>query len=139
MTIGAIGGYQSWWQWRNQPATNSDNSNNAITNTGSPAASANTSAFIQAFTGDLQSLLAQSGSNAATTDPTNQTATNQTNEVPRHHHHHHGGGEIGQSPQGGTLSSGQINQSASLFASDVFQALQAYGTATPMASSLLTV
>ncbi len=37
-------------------------------------------------------------------------------------------GEIGQSLQGGTLSSGQINQSASAFAGDVMQALQSYGS-----------
>ena len=44
------------------------------------------------------------------------------------------GGEIDPTVQGGSLSSDQINQSASVFASDVMQALQSYGTTAPTAA-----
>ncbi len=77
---------------------------------------------------------------ASATNPTDPTQSQ--GEVHHHHHHMHGGGEggsmdntanqlvgqIGQSLQGGTLGSGQISQSASVFAGDVMQALQSYGS-----------
>lgn len=81
-----------------------------------------------------------SSTTASATDPTDTTQSQ--GEVHHHHHHMHGGGEggsmdntanqlvgqIGQSLQGGTLSTGQITQSASVFAGDVMQALQSYGS-----------
>jgi hypothetical protein len=128
-----------------------------ITNTGTIAAS-NVSSFMQAFSADLQAMLTQLGDEAnpsataststATSSSTTASATDPTDttqsqgEVHHHHHHMHGGGEggsmdntanqlvgqIGQSLQGGTLSTGQITQSASVFAGDVMQALQSYGS-----------
>lgn len=44
-------------------------------------------------------------------------------------------GEIGQSVQGGTQTTSQINQSASLFATDLMQAMQSYGSTMPLAST----
>jgi hypothetical protein len=132
---------------------------NSIVNTGSVSAS-DLSTFMQAFSADLQSMLVQlSGSTSTTAASSTTTAsqssmstdpssTNQSSNTVHHHHRHHGGetgsstqgaadqlvGEIGQSLQGGTLTSDQINQSASAFASDVMQALQSYGTTTPTSS-----
>jgi hypothetical protein len=104
-------------------------------------------------------MFAQSGSNAgtattpaatgadATATSTSQTASNQAPGAVHHHHHHHSDGsgdggsmngaaqqlaaEIDPMLQGGSLSTGQINQSASVFATDVMQALQSYGTTAP--------
>ncbi len=106
-----------------------------ITNTGTIAAS-NVSSFMQAFSADLQAMLTQLGDEAnpsataststATSSSTTASATDPTDttqsqgEVHHHHHHMHGGGEggsmdntanqlvgqIGQSLQGGTLSTG---------------------------------
>ena len=42
--------------------------------------------------------------------------------------------EIGRTVQNGSLSAGQITQSASAFASDVMQALQSYGTTASTAA-----
>ena len=44
-------------------------------------------------------------------------------------------GSIGQSLQGGSLSASGISNSASTFASDVMQAMQAYGSTTPATGS----
>jgi hypothetical protein len=79
---------------------------------------------------------------SATASATSATDPSQNPNAVHHHHHHHGQGEggsmdgdanqlvgeIGQSLQGGTLSTSQINQSANLLATDVMQALQSYGT-----------
>jgi hypothetical protein len=98
---------------------------------------------MQAFSADLQALLAQSGGNAgtaatsaatgadATASSTNQTASSQAPGAVHHHHHHHSDGSGDGS---GSLSTDQINQSASVFATDVMQALQSYGTTTRTAS-----
>jgi hypothetical protein len=104
----------------------------ANTSATSPAASANTAT--------------SSSTTASATNPTDPTQAQ--GEVHHHHHHMHGGGEggsmdntanqlvgqIGQSLQGGTLGSGQISQSASVFAGDVMQALQSYGSTAASAS-----
>ena len=136
-------------------ATATSSSSNNITNSGSLAATSNMSTFMQAFSADLQSMLTQLGnatSASATSSTTSassasssidQTGTTQAQGAEHHHHHHHAGGagedgspqntanqlvgEIGQSLQGGTLTAGQINQSASVLAGDVMQALQSYG------------
>jgi hypothetical protein len=85
---------------------------------------------------------------STTASATNPTDPTQSEGEVHHHHHHHGGGEggsmdntanqlvgqIGQSLQGGTLGSGQISQSASVFAGDVMQALQSYGSTAAGAS-----
>ena len=42
--------------------------------------------------------------------------------------------EIDPMLQNGSLSAGQVNQSASVFATDVMQALQSYGTTAPTAT-----
>jgi hypothetical protein len=144
-------------------AATAASSSSDIGNTGSLAATGNMSSFMQAFSADLQSMLTQLGngtSSSATSSATDassgsssidQTGTAQAQGAEHHHHHHHhaGGagddgspqnaanqlvGEIGQSLQGGTLSTSQVNQSASTFAADVMQALQSYGTTTPSAS-----
>lgn len=174
MSIGGVGGYSSWWQWQNQATASSSGSSsttsnssstsspgNSITNTGSVSASA-ISAFMQAFSTDLQSAMAQFSSNAsqsatttpATTSPDQTAASQPSASQPdgqvHHHHHHHGGGggegestqqmanqwagEIDQSLQGGTLSANQINQTASTYATDLAQALQSYGNTMPMTS-----
>jgi hypothetical protein len=108
---------------------------------------------MQAFSADVQAILTQGRSNSGTpaasaaAGSTSQTASNQAPGAvhPHHHHHPHGGGENGSTDaaaqqlaaeidpilQGGSLSPGQINQSASVFATDVMQALQSYGTTTP--------
>jgi trimeric autotransporter adhesin len=146
-------------------ATTTSSTGDSITNSGSVAASSNLSSFLQAFSADLQAMLTQLGSDttstsaaSSTTDSSSsssQAASSQSQGTVHHHHHHEasdgsdGGSlddaanqlvdEIGSSVQGGTLSSGQISQSASLFASDVMQALESYGTttATTSASSIL--
>ncbi|HME24122.1 MAG TPA: hypothetical protein VKI44_22785 [Acetobacteraceae bacterium] len=121
---------------------------------------------MQAFSADLQAMLTQLGSDSSSTtasatdtgttaSSTSQTASSQASgTVQQHHHHHpHGSGgdgsmdsaanqlvdEIGQTVQNGSLSSSQITQSASAFASDVMQALQSYGTtaSTAAATSIL--
>lgn len=161
MSIGSISQYSNSWQWQTQAAGNTTTpTSGSIDNTGSLAASGNISAFMQTFSADLQSMLAQAGTGASTTatqsvDSTtsaNQTATNQPAQTAPHHHHHHGGegdsmqtaanqmaGEIDQSVQSGTLSTAQIDQSASAFATDVMQALQSYGTATSVPTSSVIV
>lgn len=167
MSIGTINGASNWWYWQNQAAqasqpsttsTTATNNGGAITNAGTLSAGSNASTFLQAFSADLQAMLAQMGSAAATTTATSaaangatttagstgQTASIQTQSAPHHHHHHSDGddsgsmqmaanqlvGEIGQSVQNGTLTSSGINNSASSFAADVVQALQAYGLPT---------
>ena len=42
--------------------------------------------------------------------------------------------EIDPMLQNGSLSAGQVNQSASVFATDVMQALRSYGTTAPTAT-----
>jgi hypothetical protein len=160
MSIGGVGSYSNWWQWQGQVAQTAANSN-AVANTGSPAAAANISGFMQAFSADLQSALTQYASEssqsatASTTttntaaDPAAQTAANQPKGTVHHHHRHaHAGGgggsieqaatqaagEIDQSLQGGSLTTSQIDQSASAFATGLMQALQSYGSTTPAAS-----
>lgn len=162
MALSGINGYSNWWQWQSQATQGSTSAagtppptvpSDSIVNTGSIAAG-NVTDFMQAFSADLQSMLAQlgdEGSTSATATGSTATATSQTDptqstSVSQHHHHHHahggeGGsmddtasqlvGEIGQSLQGGSLTAGQISQSASLFATDVEQALQSYGVAAP--------
>lgn len=84
-----------------------------------------------------------------------QTGTTQTQGVGHHHHHHHGGdageagslqaladqfvGDLGQVAQSGSLGAGTIQQSASVFASDVVQALQAFGGAGTAAATTSTL
>jgi hypothetical protein len=139
-------------------ASSTSAAGNSIVNTGSVSAT-DLSTFMQAFSADLQSMLVQLGDSSSTTAASSTTTASQSatstdsssasqssNTI--HHHHHHGGeggstqdaadqlvGEIGQSLQGGTLTTDQINQSASAFATDVMQALQSYGTTTPTGSS----
>jgi hypothetical protein len=171
MSIGSIGSVPNWWTSQNQAAQGSATTagstaaGGSITSTGSPTAAANTTAFMQAFSADLQSILTQAANSTATTqtssasagttdtcassqsgttagaDASSQTANSQTSGEVHHHHHHHDGGDsdpmqssadklvgqIGQSLQSGTLTAGQIDQSANLFASDVMRALQSYG------------
>jgi len=127
----------------------------AIANTGSVSAG-NMAAFYQSFSADLQSMMTQAGSGASATATaqTSQTAANQPVAAPHHHHHRHsgqGGGslsgaanqltsEIGQSLNNGSLTPGGIANSASVFAADVMQAMQAYGSsAATVPSSGLTV
>jgi hypothetical protein len=114
-----------------------DEANPSATSATSSAASTSTST----------STATSSSTTASATNPTDPTQSQ--GEVHHHHHHMQGGdeggsmantanqlvGEIGQSSQGGTLGAGQINQSASVFAGDVMQALQSYGS-TAAASSL---
>jgi hypothetical protein len=109
-----------------------DEANTSATSTTSAAASTGTAT--------------SSSTAASATDPTDPTQSQ--GEVHHHHHHMHGGGEggsmdhtanqlvsqIGQSLQGGKLGSGQITQSASVFAGDVMQALQSYGSTAAGAS-----
>jgi hypothetical protein len=140
--------------------TTSSSDSDSITNSGSLAATSNVAAFMQAFSADLQAMLTQLGSDSTSTaasaasdtgttaSSTSQTASSQASGTVHHHHHPNGsdeGGsmdsaanqlvdEIGQTVQGGSLSSDQINQSASVFASDVMQALQSYGTTAPTAA-----
>ena len=109
-----------------------DEANTSATSATSPAGSTSTAA---------------GSTTASATNPTDPTQSQ--GEVHHHHHHHmHGGGEggsmdntanqlvgqIGQSLQGGTLGSGQISQSASVFGGDVMQALQSYGSTAAGAS-----
>ena len=118
----------------------------AISNSGSVAANSNLSSFLQAFSSDLQALLVQAGqsSSAATNSGTvaaggTIASTGTAGQVHHHHHHHHNGGGadngsqgvanqlvngISQLLQSGTASAGAIKSSASVLASDVFQALQ---------------
>jgi hypothetical protein len=153
MSITGVNGYTNYWPWQNQGAQSSTGSSatttssNSISNTGSTTASSNMAAFMQTFSADLQSMLTQMGNEASTSASTSSTTASATsatdpsqNPDTVHHHHHHGQGgsmdgdanqlvgEIGQSLQGGTLSTSQINQSANLLATDVMQALQSYGT-----------
>jgi hypothetical protein len=114
-----------------------DEANPSSTSATSPAASTSTA------TGTSTAAGSTTASATNTTDPTQSQG-----EVHHHHHHMHGGGEggsmdntanqlvgqIGQSLQGGTLGSGQISQSASVFAGDVMQALQSYGSTAASAS-----
>jgi hypothetical protein len=102
--------------------------------------------------GSEASTAANSVNNTGTTSSTTASATSSTDPTQNpnavhHHHHHHGDsggeggsmdeaaeqlvGEIGGATQGGTLASSQITQSASLFATDVMQALQSYGSVAP--------
>ena len=92
---------------------------------------------------------------ASTANSTSQTASTQPQDgvAPHHHHHHSDGdqddsmqtaanqllGSIGQSLQGGSLSASGISNSASTFASDVMQAMQAYGSTTPTTSTLAAI
>ena len=135
----------------------------SIANSGS-AAAANLPAFMQAFSADLQTMLTQlgSGTGSAATPSAGgggapdsaslQAASNQAGGAThhRHHHHHPAGasaagatqsvanplvGSAGASPRNATASADQINQSASVLAADVMQALRAYGAPASSASS----
>lgn len=157
--INGLSGWWQWQNQATQSAADittgnaatSSISNSSISNTGSVAAGGTLSSFMQAFSADLQAMLSQVGGDAtpaagsATDGITSQTAS-QTQGTPHHRHHHHRDsagvdgsmqgsanqlGEIGQSRQGGSLSADQINQSASVVAAEVMQALQSYGAATP--------
>lgn len=154
MSITGINTYTSYWPWQDQntqsASGSSTTSTSSISNTGTASASSNMAPFMQAFTADLEAMLTQvsdeastSASGASTTaSATSATDPSQNPDAVHHHHHHHGQGgsmdgdvnqligEIGQSLQSGTLSTSQINQSASLLATDVMQALQSYGTST---------
>lgn len=141
--------------------TTASSDSDSITNSGSLAATSNVASFMQAFSADLQAMLTQLGSDSTSTaasaasdtsttasSTTSQTTSNQASGTVHHHHHPNGSDEdgsmdstanqlvdeIGQTVQGGSLSSDQINQSASVFASDVMQALQSYGTTAPTAA-----
>jgi hypothetical protein len=104
---------------------------------------ANTSASATSTTANATSSSSTTASATSATDPSQNP-----NAVHHHHHHHDQGGgsmegdanqlvgEIGQSLQGGTLSTSQINQSASLLATDMMQALQSYGTSATNALAL---
>jgi len=196
MSIGSIGSDSNWWYYQSQAAqatqatagtttTSSSTTSrtaDAITNPGTIAANTSFASFLQAFSADIQTMLAQMGSAAsdsatttaaatatATGSPTTTTttatasssgATSQTastqpqDGVAPHHHHHHSDGDqddsmqtaanqllgsIGQSLQGGSLSASGISNSASIFASDVMQAMQAYGSTTPTTSTLAAI
>lgn len=144
----------------NATTTSGNTSSDSITNTGSVAAN-NVSDFMAVFSADLQAMLGQLAADAATattsssttttaaTSTTDQTTASQQSGSTHHHHHQSASdgddgsvqniadqlvNEIGQS-QSGSLSADQINQSASIFAADVMQALQSYGTTTPTTSS----
>jgi hypothetical protein len=123
-------------------------SSGTISNSGSVAANSNMASFLQAFSSDLQALLVQAGqsSSAAANGGTvasggtiASTGTDTTGQAHHHHHHHHGAGGADNGPQGvanqlvsgisqmlqsGTASAGSISSSASVLASDVFQAIQ---------------
>jgi trimeric autotransporter adhesin len=120
-----------------------------LTQLGSDTSSATASA-----TSDSSSATTSATSDTSTTSSvTDQTASSQASGTVHHHHHPHGSDndgsmgstanqlvdEIGQAVQSGSLSSDQITQSASVFASDVMQALQSYGTTatTAAATSIL--
>jgi hypothetical protein len=121
----------------------------AIANTGSVSAG-NMAAFYQSFSADLQSMMTQAGSGASATGTaqTSQTAANQP-VAPHHRHHHHsgqGGGSLsgaenqltagtGQGLNNGSLTPGGIANSASVFAADAMQAMQAYGSSAATAPS----
>ncbi len=149
MSISGILGHTATQQWARQAGTTASGSaaasgaTDAIANTGSVSAG-NMAAFYQSFSADLQSMLSQSGQGAspATTPRTSQTAANQPVAAPHHHRHHHpsqGDGRslsadanqptsaIGRSTNSGSLTPNGISNSASIFAADVMQALQAYG------------
>lgn len=162
MSINSVSGNPNWWYWQSQAAqassgsaatasTPTSSTSDSIANTGSVAAASNLSAFLQAFSADLQAMLTPTGSTAGTqTSSASQIDPSQPQEgVHHHHHHHHGGGDeggsmqtaanqlvgnIGQTLQNGTPASNGITNSASIFAADVMQALQSYGTTTPTAS-----
>jgi hypothetical protein len=157
--IGAYSNWWQWQSQAttgSNATTTASSASNSIANSGSPAATSNVSAFMQAFSADLEAMLTQLGSDSSSTtasatdtgttaSSTGQTASNQASDTVQHHHHRHGScedgpmdnaanrlvDEIGQTVQNGSLSSGQITQAASAFASDVMQALQSYGTAEP--------
>jgi hypothetical protein len=102
--------------------------------------------------GSDASASANAVTNTGTTSSTTASATSPTDPTQNpnavhHHHHHHGHGEgeggsmddaanqlvaeVGGATQGGTLTSSQISQSASLMATDVMQALESYGSVAP--------
>ena len=148
MSISGISGNPTPWQWHSQAS-------DSIANTGSVSAG-NMAAFFQSFSADLQSMLSQAGlsqaglsqaGNTAGSSAPSQTAANQPMAGAHHHHHHSEGGsgatqgaasqmtaQIGQDPSGGSLTASGISHSASRFAADVMQALQAYGS-TPSAAA----
>jgi hypothetical protein len=161
MSISGITGNASTWHWQQQAGGKASSSaaasgaTESIANTGSVSAG-NMAAFYQSFSADLRSMMTQSGqgASATTTEHTSQTAANQPMAAPHHHHHHHpsqgGGGslstdanqltsEIGQSLTNGSLTPSGISNASGLFASDVMQAMQAYGSsaATTPATGLV--
>ena len=143
-------------------AAGSSAAGGGIANPGTTAAAANLPAFMQAFSADLQTMLTQLGSttasaatataggSAAPDGASGQAAASQAAGGTHHHHHHHhagagaGGamqsaanqlvGTAGSSLPSGSLSATQINQSASVLAADVMQALQSYGAPAQTAS-----
>jgi hypothetical protein len=150
-----------WQSLQNRGTSGSGATTDSITNSGTVSSNTNLVAYMQAFSADLQSMLTQMGSDASasansinntgSTSSTTASATSSTDptqnpDAVHHHHHHHGGageggsmddaanqlvGEIGGATQSGTLTSSQISQSASLFATDVMQALESYGGVAP--------
>jgi hypothetical protein len=130
---------------------------NAATTTSTPAASSST-------TGSTAPASSASTATTSTTttaaDPTSQTASTQDTSGVHHHHHHHGDGDgdgdggqggsmqtaanqlvgdIGESLQTGSQTASGINNSASTFATDMVQAMQAYGGSTSTSASLATL
>ena len=166
MTIGNVSSNQNIAHWHlpASPGTAAARSaTDSIANTGSVTAG-NMASFFQSFSADLQAMLRQSGGTNATpagssttgtpaASNTGQTAANQPLSGAHHHHRHRGEGDsaspqgvanqltaqIGQSLGSGSQTASGISNSASTFAADVMQALQAYGatgSATSMPASL---
>jgi hypothetical protein len=115
----------------------------------SPATAATTPATTTAS--GTTAAASTSATTASTTNPTSQTASTQPQDEAHHHHHHHSGGggdssmqaaadqmigAIGQSLQNGTQTASTVSNSASSFAADLIQAMQAYGSNAPTSSAL---
>jgi len=162
MSISGISSSSNCWQCQNQATQGSSGASAAssnVTNTGTAAATSNGSAFMQAFSADLQAMLARLAEDASanTTSSTDgsasQTTASQTQATAHahHHHHSHGAGESGSTqeaanqtadvtgPSSQGSSTSQIDQSASAFAAKVIQMLQSYGTTAATSSSAASI
>jgi hypothetical protein len=119
------------------------------------SATADSSASSTAATTSTATTSATTASDAATAT---QTASNDAQDGVHHHHHHHEGGEggggqgdslqgtanqlvgaIGQSLQNGTITASGISNAVSLLATDLTQAMQAYGSNNTASSASTTL